>query len=1107
MNELEQIYAGAKRFTDRRAELARNLKNQDTEHARRNQELNARHEAAVRQADAERNSANQLIESRSQKSVAEYTAMKKSLQDFLTPVMHLCPKDKVRTYVPNASRVNEKEVNDLVRMIQEQGILAWIKRTFHLGGYSSKENMAFEAYCKIEDACAFCNGKIAEAENRSNSERQQQATAARRKKEALQQNLIQEREAETQRYEAAKKRAMEDIRRFDNSEELRDMFDRIGRLQTRAKDACGAWGEYTAPRKMPEEVQLCSVGVSLPDRNGIQKNMELPLMVNLFESNLIILTDDSSRSSEADCRQKQMVRSLLARLMKITPPGNCSYSIFDSLHKGASLERLIDITNVGTTDIHFDLFTGNDRGESGASCAERRKFLRGRPAEVIKYTAGKYHSLFDFNRETESYEFPFTWIVDFNFPDEPDKNMLEDFKELFVNASAAGYSFVFVTTQAGFKQLSTLASQYFKSPFIHIDCRSNTFTQGNFSHELVVPATPSKEQIYNFVTATKNFYDDGGAVNNRIDEVFARNGIHMRDASKKLSIPMALNSRGKLIDIEFGGEGSVHGFISGGTNSGKSTLLHTIILSACLHYTPMDLEIWLIDYKQAEFFLYKKKTPPHIKLIGVSKTADFTFSLLDRIIQEADRRTELMNRFEAQNLTEYRTHAGEPGYVPIPRLLLVIDEFHEMSQFVAADMEYKDKLENVLREYRAQGITCLLADQTFSTGLSGLTLAAKNQIGLRIAMRNEQAKQEVKDTLEVDRALYSDSMERTISTMSQGDFIMKVYVRNARGEITDMRLEKFKALFAKGTDIAPIAKALQQQYKGQFRKDDVLYVNTRDQVGWSDADIELLDRMEKLRYPNMRLYLGRPATLRPCFGLDLGRQPDENLSILGGTAQQRWELLTSVIRSCVTRSYPLYIFASEYSDLMSDFGSELHDICEAFPQIELMETTEQWCAKMTELESILDARQSVPDCICLFIGLEIANAEFSRLPEKGKAAAAPGGFAAFLMNNVAQPGSVTGALPTASTESSEYNVMPIVNKLFSNGSRCGIRCVAEVSVYRQFTKIQRISEMCRHKVAFSMSSDDCLMYLGNSAFQKSIGNFAVYNNGGKEVKKLLPYRF
>ena len=45
-----------------------------------------------------------------------------------------------------------------------------------------------------------------------------------------------------------------------------------------------------------------------------------------------------------------------------------------------------------------------------------------------------------------------------------------------------------------------------------------------------------------------------------------------------------------------------------------------------------------------------------------------------------------------------------------------------------------------------------------------------------------------------------------------------------------------------------------------------------------------------------------------------------------------------------------------------------------------------------------------------------------------------------------------------------------------------------------------------HKVAFSMSRDDCMNYLGNSRFQNSIGNYAVYTNGGQEAKKLLPYK-
>lgn len=233
--------------------------------------------------------------------------------------------------------------------------------------------------------------------------------------------------------------------------------------------------------------------------------------------------------------------------------------------------------------------------------------------------------MFEYNKESGDFEFPFTWYIDFNFPDSPDSKLLDDIKELLVNAPAAGYSFMFVTTPNGYSKIKELASRYTQTPVLHIDVDKSVCEKDGVQIDYLGSDTPTSDQIYNFMTALKKYYDEGDSINNRIDSVFATKGVELRNASKKLTIPMALDSRGRLVDLELGGEGSVHGFISGGTNSGKSTLLHTIILSACLHYHPNDLEIWLVDYKQTEFYLYKKKTPPHIKLIGVSKNSRLYF--------------------------------------------------------------------------------------------------------------------------------------------------------------------------------------------------------------------------------------------------------------------------------------------------------------------------------------------------------------------------------------------------------------------------------------------------------------------------------------------------
>ena len=972
--------------------------------------------------------------------------------------------------------------------------------------------MALELCKKIEDACAYCNVKISTIQENCEIERGKIVTDARRKVDAENERYIGATSETERNRKSDREQALLNLTKFDSSQELKDMHARINKMKIEAENASGVWGEYLSPVEMPKQLYFCDALVKLPNANGIDEDIVVPTWIDLFESNIIVVTSNSGAMANVDCKEKSFVRKILARMLKAIPPETISYSIFDSLHKGASLERLIDVTNVGTTDFNFDLFTSDERDSKAVSCEERRKYLKSRPAEIIKFTAGRSKSLFEHNMNSKEFEFPFSWYIDFNFPDAPETKLLDDIKEIFVNAFAAGYSFIFVTTPNGYKKIQELAQNYTNTQVIHVDIDRHVCQKSNLTFNYSDDCSPSSEQIYNFMTALKKYYDEGNLVNNRIDAVFGATGIVTRDASKKLTIPMALDSRGNLVDLELGGEGSVHGFISGGTNSGKSTLLHTIILSACLHYHPNDLEIWLVDYKQTEFYLYKKKTPPHIKLIGVSKTADFTFSLLDKIETEANRRTELMNRFEAQNLEEYRKHKDEPGYENIPRLFIVIDEFHEMSQFVSTEMEYKDKLENILREYRAQGITCLMADQTFSTGLSGLTSAAKNQIGLRIAMRNEASPQEIKDTLEVDRALYSDSMQKTISIMSQGEFIMKVYVRNSRGELTDIKLEKFKGLFTKGDDILPIGKALRSTYKGQYIH-NLLYVNTKEQVTWDDAEPIALDQLEPLRYPNMRLYLGRSATLRPCFGLDMGRQPDENLAIVGGTAYQRWELIVSIFRSCLLKSYKLYVFMAEYSDLMTDYGQDIIQICNGIPSAELMISYEEWCNKLDKLEELIDNKSNTEDVICLFIGLEIANIELSRMGKRNDTRKATSSFSASIDAIEARMAQLQMKYQDNTVDNVQvekvselFDATPIIEKLFSSGARTGIRCITEVSVYRQFSKILRIKDMCRHKVAFSMSADDCLMYLGNSGFQKSIGNNAVYGDGGKEVKKLITYK-
>lgn len=1115
MKALEKVAAEAQRFRARRSALAAQIAQVDTRYQEQLHQAEDALARTLKNLEDERSAANQSSDTRAKRDIESYSRKKAQLQSCVDPILNLCPRDARRNYLPNPARANEASVNQLIARIQEQGFLAWLKRLLRVGGYSSRQEMAMSVYRQIADACAFCDEQIAAAEDARERARQNQTTVTRRKIQEANDQHLQKKAALARMRQQDRQTAVAALQAFDSSTELNGLRARIARMQAEASAVCGDWGEYRIPDKMPEKVFFCDVSTKLPDPNGIDRDVVLPLWLDLFSSNIIVLTADVGAAVGNEHKAKLLVRKFLARMLKTVPPEWVSYTVFDSLRKGGSLERLIDVTNAGTTDLSFDVFTSEERGGSGVSCSDRRAFLLHRISDVVRSIAGKCGSLFEYNRNDPNFEYPLSWIVDFNFPGKPDARLMKELRDLLVNASAAGYSFLFVTTPEGYQCIDALAKAHTKIPVLHLDCDRLICSQGSFSAPLVNKSSPSSDQIGNFTTALNAFYENGSTVDNRIATVFqsayGSRGIPRRDATGKVSIPMAIDSRGRIMDLELGGASGVHGFISGGTGSGKSTLLHTIILSACLHYHPDDLNIWLVDYKQTEFHLYRRKTPPHIKLIGVSKTDDFTFSLIDKIREEGDRRTRLMNLFNATSLAAYRSHAGEPGYESIPRLLILIDEFHEMSQFVAGVSEYKDKLENVLREYRAQGINFLMADQTFSAGLAGLSPAAKGQISVRIAMRNDVAPNEIRDTLEVDRALYSDSMQKTIALMGLGDFIMRTYVRNKQGDLVDIRLEKFKALLSLEKDVTGIGTALRRAYSGQFDPQELIYVNTTEPASWSDSEPEALDRMVPLRYPNIRLYLGRSATLQPCFAVDMGRQPNENMSILGGTVLQRWEVLHAVMESCRFRGYRLLVFMAEFSDMMSDHGREIREACRAIPGAELLETTEQWCAGLEQLHEAVKARQSQrEDTVCVFIGLETAAEFFGRLPEKSGATAGPMVGNPFQMaaGMFGPPVGGTGVMPPVPqpTAPGEFNAMPMIDTLFSEGSRYGIRCVAEISVYRQFSKLLRLRDMCRHRIAFQMDSDDCLQYLGSSRAQAIIGEFAIYGNGGRTYKKLLPYK-
>ena len=185
------------------------------------------------------------------------------------------------------------------------------------------------------------------------------------------------------------------------------------------------------------------------------------------------------------------------------------------------------------------------------------------------------------------------------------------------------------------------------------------------------------------------------------------------------------------------GDGSAHAVVIGGTGSGKSNLLHTIIMSACYKYSPEELNLYLVDFKGGvEFKFYeanriREKQMPHIKLTGLTSDLEDGVAILSNLQKELRRRENEFRGCNAEDIVEYRKKSGKI----MPRLFVIIDEIQELFE---QDDRLGQKAIEILREMfkkgRAFGINILWASQNIPKA-PGLKDKVLSQIGNRISLR------------------------------------------------------------------------------------------------------------------------------------------------------------------------------------------------------------------------------------------------------------------------------------------------------------------------------------------------------------------------------------
>ena len=205
------------------------------------------------------------------------------------------------------------------------------------------------------------------------------------------------------------------------------------------------------------------------------------------------------------------------------------------------------------------------------------------------------------------------------------------------------------------------------------------------------------------------------------------------DSKPGISVALGRVGATKRQHLRLGQGTAQHVLIAGKTGSGKSTLLHALISNLALYYSPEEVELYLVDFKKGvEFKTYASHDLPHARVVAIESEREFGLSVLQRLDAELKQRAE---RFRAAGVQDLRSYRLAQPSAPMPRILLIVDEFQEF--FVEEDRLAQDAsllLDRLVRQGRAFGLHVLLGSQTLG-GAYTLARSTIDQMAVRIALQ------------------------------------------------------------------------------------------------------------------------------------------------------------------------------------------------------------------------------------------------------------------------------------------------------------------------------------------------------------------------------------
>lgn len=422
------------------------------------------------------------------------------------------------------------------------------------------------------------------------------------------------------------------------------------------------------------------------------------------------------------------IQSIMLRLLVTLPPGKLRFVCIDPVGLGTTMAGFIkELPDFITSGRAW--FDQRHIEEQLAELEARMSLIK------TKYLGVSYPTMEEYNNMAGEIKEPYRFLVVSDFPARFSDSAAQRLISIATNGPSTGVYVLAMVDEDQPKMPYGFNLEDLERMAEVIECKRQTATwqDPDFKNCILeldhIPHSKQFEKIVKAVGKTASEIEALGVKVSFNADAPTPEQWWQDDARNGINIPIGRVGAEDLQQFEFNEKLESSALIIGRPGSGKSTLLHTLITGLSLHYSPDELELYLIDFKQVEFKDYALQQLPHARVIAVKSEREFGLSVLHRLDLELQMRKDKFKNIKA--LSEYRTKHGER----LPRILLVADEFQELfSDDDALARKAAEILDRLVRQGRAFGINTVLASQTLS-GPYSLSRATKDQIPVRIALQ------------------------------------------------------------------------------------------------------------------------------------------------------------------------------------------------------------------------------------------------------------------------------------------------------------------------------------------------------------------------------------